>query len=103
MSSESIPDSAGRLIGHHGSACHRDVMSYNRGGERGVQTPQTGGEGLLGGEKLWSTKRLMIWCRHHGYTPLDPGENSNCPYFNFFIHNILLSAALRITHFQNFM
>ena len=75
VSNESIPDSTGKLIGHHGSADQRDVMSYHGGGERGGQTPQTGVEGLLGGEKLWSTKRLMIWCRHHGYTPLDPGEN----------------------------
>ena len=22
---------------------------------------------------MWSTKKIMWWCRRHGYTPADPG------------------------------
>lgn len=35
---------------------------------------------LLGGtdyykdEPIWSKKKMMLWCRQHGYTPLDNGK-----------------------------
>jgi len=25
------------------------------------------------GQALWTTREVMMWCRYHGYTPLDKG------------------------------
>ena len=48
-------------------------------------------------EKIWSTRAIMIWCRQHSYTPLDPGRNCISLYISCPINFVPFFSAL---HFR---
>ena len=61
------------------------------------------------GDKVWSTKKLMIWCRANSYTPLDTGEDINVVYIelpfrtqsinydNFAVSHYILVKQTKVT------
>ncbi len=56
------------------------------------------GEEAFRGEALWDKHRLVRWCRHHLYTPIDAGATQHFTHTHTHTHSLTHSRAHTCTH-----